>query len=267
MDAKPLCQRLLTLDCFERASARVLPHAHREWIADGAADGYTLRANREAWAAQSLDLMPRGAVDVSTISLSTSLLGGTVPIEWPVLIAPTSYQKLAHPDGEIACAKAAVSSGTIFVGSHAMSHTSEEVAEAARAEAAESKCDSAAGATEVGLWQQLYFLSTRDTTLDFVHRVERAGKGTASTGLGLELGAESGPGLRPARSGQDRRYAFWDSGQGLASSLLDSEPARSMTQSPTCAGYSALVVTVDGAVGGLRERGIRAGFAFPPSVT
>ena len=154
MNAAPL----LTLDDYEDASITALPHAHREWIADGAADGITLRANRAAWSMPILDLMPRGAVDVSQLDLSTSLLGGAVRLNWPVLVAPTSYQKLAHPQGELASAAAAAASGTHFVASHAMSYTSEAVADASRA---------AATVSGAGLWQQLYFLSSCEKMLEF----------------------------------------------------------------------------------------------------
>ena len=41
-------------------------------------------------------------VDVSTVSLKTTILGDT--IDFPVCIAPTSKHKLAHPLGESATA-------------------------------------------------------------------------------------------------------------------------------------------------------------------
>ena len=42
-------------------------------------------------------------VDVSNIKLETTILGAR--ISFPVCIAPTASQKMAHPDGEIANAK------------------------------------------------------------------------------------------------------------------------------------------------------------------
>jgi (S)-2-hydroxy-acid oxidase len=41
--------------------------------------------------------------DVSTIDMSTTILGEK--IDFPVCVAPTAMQKMAHPDGEIATAK------------------------------------------------------------------------------------------------------------------------------------------------------------------
>ncbi|KAJ8017663.1 Peroxisomal (S)-2-hydroxy-acid oxidase GLO5 [Holothuria leucospilota] len=44
--------------------------------------------------------------DVSDIELSTTLLGEK--ISFPVAIAPTGMQRLAHPQGEVATAKGTV---------------------------------------------------------------------------------------------------------------------------------------------------------------
>lgn len=41
--------------------------------------------------------------DVSNIDMSTTILGQRV--EFPICIAPTAMQKMAHPDGELATAK------------------------------------------------------------------------------------------------------------------------------------------------------------------
>jgi len=42
-------------------------------------------------------------VDVSNINMKTTLLGQEVA--FPVCVAPTGIQKLAHPDGELATAR------------------------------------------------------------------------------------------------------------------------------------------------------------------
>jgi hypothetical protein len=110
---------------YEEEARRSIPHAHFEWISEGAADEETLRANEGAWCSPGLELMPRGAVDVGTVDLSVELTAIGSTLSWPVLVAPTSYQKLAHPDGEVATATAAARCDTCFVASHAMSCTSE----------------------------------------------------------------------------------------------------------------------------------------------
>ena len=50
-----------------------------------------------------LRLRPHVLRDVSTIDMSTTILGEK--IDFPICVAPTAMQKLAHPDGEIATAK------------------------------------------------------------------------------------------------------------------------------------------------------------------
>jgi (S)-2-hydroxy-acid oxidase len=44
---------------------------------------------------------PRILIDVSKIDLSTTVLG--FKISMPIMIAPTAFQKMAHPEGNIAC--------------------------------------------------------------------------------------------------------------------------------------------------------------------
>ena len=55
---------------YQEAAKERLPVANFEWISEGAADDHTLHANQSAWSAPGLELMPRGAVDVSSINLA-----------------------------------------------------------------------------------------------------------------------------------------------------------------------------------------------------
>jgi (S)-2-hydroxy-acid oxidase len=57
--------------------------------------------------------MPRKMIDVSRLNLATTVLGHDISM--PIGISPTSMQRLAHPDGEIASAKAAEKAGTVFI--------------------------------------------------------------------------------------------------------------------------------------------------------
>ena len=47
---------------------------------------------------ERLRLRPRVLVDVSEVTTATTVLG--TPVSMPLLVAPTAFQRLAHPDGE-----------------------------------------------------------------------------------------------------------------------------------------------------------------------
>src|SRR5713226_10316957 len=95
------------LDDFEALARERLPHTTFEFIASGAADEVTLRWNREAF--DRIKLRPRVLTDISRIDTSVTLFGDA--LAHPILLAPVAYQKLMHPDGEIAAARGAT--GTI----------------------------------------------------------------------------------------------------------------------------------------------------------
>ena len=76
-----------------------------------------------------LKLLPRMMIDVSSRNMKTSVLG--TEISMPIGIAPTAMQKMAHPEGECAAAKAAEKAGTLFIMSTISTSSIEEVAQAA----------------------------------------------------------------------------------------------------------------------------------------
>lgn len=99
----------------------------RDFIEGGAEDERTLGENTAAFHRQRL--RPRVLVDVGTRDLSTSLLGEQLAL--PILLAPVGLTALAHPDGELAAARAAARAGTRLVASTAASYRIEEIAAAA----------------------------------------------------------------------------------------------------------------------------------------
>ena len=141
-------------DIEARAFER-LPRETADYFAGGAEDEVTLRANREAF--DSVLLRPRYLVDVSERDLRTTVMGSTV--EFPVLLAPTSFQQLAHPDGEIATARAAHRAGTIMALSTFSTFSLEEVQRA----------------TPGPKWFQLYVHKDRGLTRSLVARAHLAG--------------------------------------------------------------------------------------------
>jgi 4-hydroxymandelate oxidase len=142
-------------DELEPAAREKLSDAAYHYYAGGAEDETTLRANRAAFG--RFYLRPRVLVDVGEVDLSVELLGERLSM--PVLLAPTAFQRLAHPDGEQASARAARAAGTLMVAS-TLSNTSIE--------------DTAAAAPGP-LWFQLYVFRQREITRALVERAEQAG--------------------------------------------------------------------------------------------
>ncbi|KAL9224206.1 hypothetical protein vseg_000268 [Gypsophila vaccaria] len=140
---------------FQELARRALPKMHYDYFAGGAEDEHTLRENMKAFS--RIIIRPRILIDVSRISLSTRVLGHD--ISSPIMIAPTAYHKLAHPEGEIATAKAAAACKTIMVLSLGSTSSLEEVS---------SCCDAVR-------FFQLYVYKDRKLATWLVQRAERSG--------------------------------------------------------------------------------------------
>src|SRR5258706_10643912 len=98
---------LTNLDDFEKAAVGTMPQMSYDYIAGGADDERTLRDNRAAFARWRM--RPRVFRGVGERSLETTVLGHK--IAFPVGVAPSAMHQLAHPDGELATARAAGSAG------------------------------------------------------------------------------------------------------------------------------------------------------------
>src|SRR5687768_16943601 len=114
------------LDFESLARARMEPAAF-DYFAGGAGDERTLEENCRAFTRYVL--RPRVLVDVGTIDTSTRVLDQVLSL--PVMLAPTALNRLGHPDGELAAARAAGRAGTVMVVSTTASTTLEEIAAAA----------------------------------------------------------------------------------------------------------------------------------------
>jgi 4-hydroxymandelate oxidase len=146
---------LLNLQEFEDKARGCLPHMAYEFVASGAADEITLRWNREAY--DRIVLRPRVLRDVAKVDTRVSLLGRELP--FPVLLAPTAYHRVLHPEGEIATARGAGAAQATWVVSTSTTTAVEDIARAATGP----------------LWFQLYVQSDREFTRDLVRRAEDAG--------------------------------------------------------------------------------------------
>ncbi|KAL6144437.1 hypothetical protein ACLB2K_055130 [Fragaria x ananassa] len=140
---------------FQELAKQVLPKMYYDFYTGGAEDQFTLRENVEAF--RRIMLRPRVLVDVSRIDMSTTVLG--YKISAPIMIAPTSMHQLAHPEGEVATARAAAASNTIMILSYSSTCTVEEVA---------SSCNAVR-------FFQLYMYKRRDISAQIVRRAEKNG--------------------------------------------------------------------------------------------
>ena len=109
---------------YERLAEGMLEEGALGYFAGGACDERTLRENVAAFG--GLRLRPRMLVDVSNVSAATTVLGTEVSM--PLLVAPTAIQKMCHPDGEAATARAAAAVGTVMTLSTIATATPAEVA-------------------------------------------------------------------------------------------------------------------------------------------
>jgi isopentenyl diphosphate isomerase/L-lactate dehydrogenase-like FMN-dependent dehydrogenase len=117
----------LNVSEYEALAREKLPEGPYGYFAGGAGDEWTLAENVRAF--NRWVLRPRMLVDVGTVSTEATILGEDVSM--PILVAPTAFQRLASPEGEIATARAAASAGTVFCLSTLGSYTPGEIAEAA----------------------------------------------------------------------------------------------------------------------------------------
>jgi 4-hydroxymandelate oxidase len=147
--------RPLNLDEYEAAARARLPAMVYDYYAGAADDEITLRANRSAYG--EIFLRPRVLQDVGTVDTSLELLGERLSV--PILLAPTAFQKLADPQGELAPARAARAAGSLLVASTLSTTPVEDVARA------------------VGgpFWFQLYVYRDRELSREMVARAKAAG--------------------------------------------------------------------------------------------
>ena len=145
----------VTVDDYEPVARARLPADVYDYYAGGAGDEWTLAENRRAF--ERLTLHPRFLRGVGTPDTSSDVLG--TPVSAPVLVAPWAYQRLAHPDGELATARAAATAGTIMVVSTTALDHLEEVA----------------AASDAPKWWQLYVFEDRAVTENVLDRVVASG--------------------------------------------------------------------------------------------
>jgi isopentenyl diphosphate isomerase/L-lactate dehydrogenase-like FMN-dependent dehydrogenase len=165
----PPLEDLVNVFEFEPICKMRIPRQSYDYIAGGVDQEWSLRHNREAF--DKITLRPRMLVDASNLDLSLTLFGDKLGM--PILIAPTAGHGQAHPEGELATAKAAASLETIHILSTNSSQPMEKVSEA----------------TSFPKWFQLYPGPDLEGTWE---RIERAmGAGYKTIVLTVDAGYNS----------------------------------------------------------------------------
>ena len=187
-ETDPVLRRLAraaSVEDLRRIARRRLPGGIFDYIDGAAEDEVTLGRNARAFA--RVEFRPRVLVDVSRVDPSSSLLGR--PLDFPLVLAPTGFTRIADAQGELAVARAAARAGLPYTLSTLSTRSIEEVA----------------SVSDGRKWFQVYVWRDR----------------------------------------------------GLVKEML---------QRAASSGYEAIMITVDTAVFGRRERDVRRGFELPPKV-
>ena len=108
---------------FRKLAKKKLPAPIFHYIDGGADDEVTLRRNTSAF--DDCDLIPNILASVGKPDLSTTIFGRKIDI--PIFLSPTAMQRLYHPDGDKASARAAEKFGTFYSMSTMANNSIEEI--------------------------------------------------------------------------------------------------------------------------------------------
>jgi lactate 2-monooxygenase len=141
---------------LEKAARRKCSRKAWAYVAGGAGDGATMRANRAAF--DRWQIVPRMLRDVTDRDLSTNVLG--TPLPAPMLIAPIGAAGLVRDDADVLVGTAAAETGVPYIFSSQGSSPMEDTA------AAMGGCPR---------WYQLYWSRDEELVDSFIHRAESIG--------------------------------------------------------------------------------------------
>jgi lactate 2-monooxygenase len=143
---------------LEQAAAEAMTEEAFAYVAGGAGTESTVRENRDAF--ERWRIVPRMLRDVSTRDTSLELFGAR--LHAPVLLSPVGVLEMAHPEADVAVARAAAECGVPYIFSSQASRSMEE-------------CAAAMG--DAPRWFQLYWSKSDALVESFVRRAEAAGAG------------------------------------------------------------------------------------------
>ncbi len=141
---------------LEKAAERAMSPEAFAYIAGGAGDEATVRANRTGWDAHRI--VPRMLRDVSERDTSVEVFGQRFPV--PFLLAPVGVLEMAHRSADLGVARAAKAEGVPMVISNQASTPMEAIAETLG---------------DSPRWFQLYWSTSNDLVESLVSRAEAAG--------------------------------------------------------------------------------------------
>ncbi len=138
------------------------------YVAGAAGSESTMAANSEAFARWRI--VPRMMRDITTRDLTVEVLGQRFAA--PIMLAPIGVLSIAHPEAEVAVARAAASLGVPFMLSTAATKPMEAVAQAAG---------------DTPRWFQLYWGNDPEVAASMVRRAEAAGYGAIVVTLDTKM--------------------------------------------------------------------------------
>jgi len=154
---KRLLRKVANVEDLRKLAKRRLPIGVFDYIDGGAEDEITLRKNVEAY--RKVSFKPRVLRDMANIDTSTSLFGRR--LDFPLVLAPTGFTRIAHSEGELAAVRAATRAGIPFTLSTMATRSIEECASVAE--------------SDTRLWFQIYTWKDRSVVKNLVERADAAG--------------------------------------------------------------------------------------------
>jgi (S)-mandelate dehydrogenase len=147
--------RALNVADLREIARRRIPRFIFEYVDAGAEDEVTLRGNRLAF--ERLRLLPQTLIDTAARHQRTQILGGAALS--PMVIAPTGFNGMVYPQGDLVLARVAARFGIPFALSTVSTVRLEEVAKRAGGR----------------LWMQLYVMKDRAIARDIMQRAAGCG--------------------------------------------------------------------------------------------
>jgi len=155
---------------------RRLPRAVFDFFDGGAEDEQTLSENRAAF--QRTKLIPRVLNDVSSVDLSTTILGAKSAL--PICVGPTGAAGFGGHGTDVNIARAAAAAGVPYALSTSATASIERIKQNAPGR----------------LWFQVYILKQRDFTMGLIKRAEEAGYEAIMVTVDLAVGGKRERDLR-----------------------------------------------------------------------